>query len=128
MIIPNLKAWAIAIPSALLIALVTWYVWDAERSKDRLALTEAQLSAAQLAAATNSRAAAECLAINAANAAEAAKQKTIADAALARLATQSTSADSEADRAKRDAENLRSAGLDCPAVDDSFRRWLRRDS
>jgi hypothetical protein len=128
MIIPNLKAWAIAIPSAMLIALVTWYVWDAERSKDRLALAVAQLSAAQLAASTNSRAAQDCLAINAANAAEAVRQKTIADAALARLATQSTNADSEADRARHDAENLRASGLDCPAIDSSFRKWLRRDS
>jgi len=128
MIIPNIKAWAIAIPASILIALVTWYVWDAERSKDRLALAEAQLSAAQLAASTNSRAAQDCLAINAANAAEAAKQKTIADAALARLATQSTNADSEADRARHDAENLRASGLDCPAIDRRFRRWLRNDT
>jgi hypothetical protein len=128
MIIPNIKAWAIAIPASILIALVTWYVWDAERSKDRLALAEAQLSAAQLAASTNSRAAQDCLTINAANAAEAVRQKTIADAALARLATQSTNADSEADRARQDAENFRATGLDCPAINNDFRRWLRRDS
>jgi hypothetical protein len=128
MIIPNLKAWAIAIPAAILITLVTWYVWDAERSKDRLALAEAQLSAAQLAASTNSRAAQDCLITNAANAAEALRQKSIADAALARLATQSTNADSEADRARHDADNLRASGLDCPAIDRSFRRWLRNDT
>jgi hypothetical protein len=125
---PNLKALFIAIPAAALLALVVWYVRDSEQSKDRLAIAMAQLSTAKLAASISSSAAEKCLAINAANAAEAVRQKTIAEAALARLATQSTSADTETDRARHDAENLRASGLDCPAIDSSFRKWLRRDS
>jgi len=122
------KGYAIAIVAAAMITALTLHIIGDRRTQDRLEAAEKKVQEQAFALLKNTQAIEQCVAVNAANAAEAERQRTIAAEALNRLAAQSISADSEADRAKRDAENLRASGLDCPAIDSSFRRWLRRDS
>ena len=123
--IPNIKLLAIAIPSAVLIALVIWYVRDAEQSKERLAMVNYQLDQALYAAKANEGAVRACEAINHANATEAARLTEKVREAELRLAAANATADAEVENINREETTLRATGVSCPAIDSRFRNWLR---
>ena len=123
----GLKAYVLAAVAAIVLGSVTLYVITAERAKAQVRVLEARLAQAELAASQNSKAAEACRLVNEANAREVIAQRDRAVAAERRAAASQSLADRDAREVELEAQAHRNGGLECPAVNDDFRRWLRGD-
>jgi len=117
------KAWAIAISLAALIAGIGLYIHGAEKAKAQVIVLERDIDDLERKNQTGKAAVESCKAANEQNRQEAEAQKKRADAAVARNATRDKEADDEVTRIRH--ESAQFGNADCPALDDSFRNWLR---
>lgn len=114
----------IGLAVALVVGVGVHFKLDRDRAKELVLVTKSR-DDAQAAASANATATENCLAVNAANIAEANRQAFKAKEAEIRLAAANASAGKDVERIRRDENEFRARGADCPAVDADFRSWLR---
>lgn len=118
------KVWFIIVPVAALLGSFFLYVRNAERNQERLAVALADKDRALNAAKANNTALNECLATNQMNALEAVLQRGRAEAAERNAAKLATHADEQVGEIDREVDTYRTE-MDCPALTDAFRGWVR---
>lgn len=126
-ILGNLKSIAIGamvVAASALIATVVIYIHGAEKAKGRNIALEERMQRTEQAARMNQESAEQCQAANAANAEMAADALERARVAELKLAAASVNADRDVADIKREATNFRARTLECPALNDDFRRWV----
>lgn len=121
------KAYGLAIGAAAVVAAIALYVIGAEKAKGMVPLLEDAVVAAQADAKRNGQAVEQCIAANAANALKAVRQAERAREAEIALSAARALADRDVEVIREEVEVFRDRGLDCPALDNDFRRWVRDD-
>lgn len=114
-------------PYLLALGVLTYgyfYIRGAERAKDALELAERRMLAAEVAASQNQVEFEQCLSVNRRNADAAEAERLRAEAAIARVKELERATDTRVEEIAHEADTLRAAGLDCPAIDGDFRRWM----
>ena len=110
---------------AAVIAGISLYVHGAEKAKGKVLVLEDRLASAEASAVANQVEVENCLLLNQANAEEARLQMERARVAVAEVRRLKLAADQRTGELEHEAETLRAGGLDCPAINADFRRWLR---
>lgn len=86
-----------------------------------------RLAEAESASRLNQTSFEQCQKVNQQNASEAARQSDRARRAEIRLVEATGRVERRVDEITREAETLRVADKACPAIDDTFRQWMRDD-
>lgn len=119
------KIWFLLVPLALLLAGIWLYVRSAENAKEELAVVNHKLGQALYTLQANEQALTDCKLVNQANQIQAELMADRVRKAELKLAAANATADAEVENIEREESELRASGLDCPAIDRSFRVWLR---
>ena len=120
----GIKAWAIAITLAALITGIGLYIHGAERAKAQVIVLTAENQGLHRKNQTAALAVQACKAVNLENQRKAEESARLAAEAVARNRTRDAEANDEVTRIRHEAAQFGNA--DCPALDDSFRDWMRQ--
>jgi len=121
-----LKTWTIIIALAGIIGSITLYIHGAEKAKGKVVTLEARVARITQTARTNQAAVESCIQANVDNALEALEQTQRAEAAELTIAALQAKADERVAVIERETEPMRARGLECPALNADFRRWVIR--
>lgn len=105
--------------------LAFFYVRGAEQAKADVITLSSDLDEAQANTRKNQEAFETCSAANEANRAEAERQRHLVMVAEARIEMMRRQADIKVEDINHEVGTFRSAGLECPALTDDFRQWVR---
>jgi len=119
----TIKAWAIVVLSAAVLATVVISTAWAINAEKRIIKLSEKLSVATTAARINSESFQLCSTVNAENAQEAARQRTRADQAVGKVALLEAATSRQIEDIERETETFRT-GLDCAALTPEYRRWV----
>jgi hypothetical protein len=108
----------------VLISGLVLYVHGAEQAKARVPELLARVVRVETAARQNQNAFEQCNAANQANAMQAVIQREKVRQSQIQIAALKAAADARVEPITREAEALRGRGLECPALDSDFRRWV----
>ena len=121
-----IKTWIIIIALAGIIGSVTLYVHGAEKAKGKVLTLESRIARITETARNNQTAVESCIQANTDNAIAAQRQTQRAEAAELVIAALQAKADERVAVIERETEPMRARGLECPALDDDFRRWVNQ--
>ena len=126
-----LQSYGVWILGGILVAFVTWYVWSAERAKEKVVTLKIEISVLiqeknELLETidANKLALDECIAANAQNALQAAREAQRVRAAQADVAAMRREMDGHMNRDRETTEDLRGHDKDCRTADATLPDWL----
>ena len=126
------KSYGTIIVAGLLAAFLGYYVYSADRAKKKVGQLSEQVDQLRLDKESlietngkNQTALDLCRTINRANAIEIAKQRENGLIAASRIALLEELTNRDIEDVNNDAETFRVNAIECPAINDDFRRWMR---
>ena len=120
----SIKAWVIAISAASLITTFALLYAAASIYKGRAEVLQAKHDELLRKHQTAQVAISACMEVNLENSLQRDKENQRAKAAEARIAQAEQDANIEIEEMRSEIARLRGRDLDCPAIDDDYRRWL----
>ena len=121
-----IKTWLIIIALSGIIGSGWLYIHGCEKCKGKVVTLQADVVRITETARTNQAAVESCIQANVDNALEAKKQAQRAEAAELTIAALQAKADERVAVIERETEPMRARGLECPALNADFRRWVIR--